>query len=48
MSNGEHHLNMLEFYDIHEPGTYTIQVAHLDPESNTVVKSNTITVTVTP
>jgi C4-type Zn-finger protein len=31
-----------------KPGKYSIQVERIDDESKTVVKSNTITVTVTP
>jgi hypothetical protein len=32
--------------DMKQPGKYTISLSRLDPASNTVVKSNTITVTV--
>jgi hypothetical protein len=35
-------------YDIGQPGRYTVQVQKHDPYSGTVVKSNTITITVTP
>jgi hypothetical protein len=35
-------------YDLSQPGTYTIQVHRLDETSKTVVKSNTITLIVTP
>lgn len=35
-------------YDMSKPGKYSIQVERIDDESKTVVKSNTITVTVTP
>jgi hypothetical protein len=35
-------------YDLSKPGKYTIQVSRLDRETNTRVKSNTITITVTP
>ncbi|HEV2489970.1 MAG TPA: hypothetical protein VGT03_09200 [Candidatus Acidoferrales bacterium] len=36
------------FYDLIKPGKYTIQVQCEDPGSKVLVKSNTITVTVTP
>lgn len=35
-------------YDLSEPGTYTIQVSRFDDATKTWVKSNTITLTVTP
>jgi len=35
-------------YDLSQPGKYTMQVQKRDPYSKTVVKSNTITLTVTP
>ena len=35
-------------YDMSRPGDYTIQVSHFDDETKTWVKSNKITVTVTP
>ncbi len=35
-------------YDLSQPGTYTVQEEQEDPETKTFVKSNTITVTVTP
>ncbi len=35
-------------YDMNTPGKYTIEVYQTDPESKTVVRSNVITVTVTP
>jgi hypothetical protein len=37
-----------EHYDITKAGKYTIQVRRLDPESQTEIRSNIITVTVTP
>jgi hypothetical protein len=37
-----------EHYDITKAGKYTIQVHRLDPDSQTEVRSNIITVTVTP
>jgi hypothetical protein len=37
-----------EFYDMSRPGDYTIQVSHFDEETKTWVKSNALTVTVTP
>lgn len=45
-SNGGFVLN--RFYDLTKPGRYTIQVQRTDPTSKVTVKSNTITVTVTP
>ncbi|MCU1240459.1 MAG: hypothetical protein JWO71_1185 [Candidatus Acidoferrum typicum] len=35
-------------YDLTQPGKYTVQVERVDPISKTVVKSNSIIVTVTP
>ena len=35
-------------YDLSQPGKYTIQVQRRDPDSNTIVKSNAITITVVP
>ncbi len=35
-------------YDLSRPGKYTIQVEMSDPESTATIKSNTITITVTP
>jgi len=35
-------------YDLSQPGVYTIQVSRFDSETKTWVKSNTITLTVTP
>jgi hypothetical protein len=37
-----------KFYDLSQPGKYTIQVQRRDPQSGILVMSNTITVTVTP
>jgi hypothetical protein len=37
-----------DLYDVRQPGDYTIQVERFDPATKTMVKSNTITVTVTP
>jgi len=37
-----------DLYDLSEPGEYTVQVRRWDHETKTWVKSNTITVTVTP
>ncbi len=37
-----------DMYDLHQAGTYTIQVQRTDDESKTIVSSNTIAVTVTP
>jgi hypothetical protein len=36
------------FYDLSQPGKYTIQVQRIDPTSKMTVKSNTITVTIVP
>lgn len=36
------------FYDLSNPGKYTIQVQRMDPDSKVLVKSNIITVTITP
>jgi methyl coenzyme M reductase subunit D len=36
-----------ELYDISQPGKYTIQVERTDPTTRSVVKSNSIVVTVT-
>jgi hypothetical protein len=35
-------------YDLSQPGSYTVQAQTRDPNSNMIVKSNTITFTVTP
>jgi hypothetical protein len=37
-----------DFYDLSAPGQYTIQVRRWDDETKTWVKSNTLTVTVSP
>jgi hypothetical protein len=37
-----------DYYDLSKIGKYTIQVHRLDPRSQTEIKSNTITITVTP
>lgn len=37
-----------KLYDLSKPGRYTIQIQRTDPETKLVVKSNSITVTVTP
>ena len=37
-----------KLYDLNQPGKYTIQFQRLDPQTKTFVKSNEITVTVTP
>lgn len=37
-----------KLYDLNKSGKYEIQVEHEDPETKALVKSNTITVTVTP
>jgi len=36
-----------DFYDLTRPGKYTVQAERTDPESQSIVKSNTITVAVT-
>ena len=41
-------VNVSKLYDLNQPGKYTIQFQRLDPETKTFVKSNEITVTVTP
>lgn len=41
-------LNVDELYDLGVPGKYSIQVERLNDEGNVSVKSNKITVTVTP
>jgi hypothetical protein len=35
-------------YELTSPGTYSIQVAQIDSTSNLVIRSNTVTLTVTP
>lgn len=37
-----------KIYDLSKPGEYTIQVQRMDPDSKILVKSNTLTITVTP
>ena len=37
-----------DHYDLTQPGKYTVQASRLDDETKTWVKSNTITLTVTP
>jgi hypothetical protein len=37
-----------KLYDLTQPGKYNIRVKGKDPESNALIESNTITVTVTP
>ncbi len=41
-------LRVSDLYDLSKPGQYTIQVRRWDDETKTWVKSNTITITVTP
>jgi hypothetical protein len=41
-------IKLSEIYDISKPGKYSIEVERTDDTTNTVVKSNTITLTVTP
>lgn len=41
-------VNVSKLYDLSQPGKYRIQFQRLDPETKTLVKSNEITVTVTP
>jgi len=41
-------ISVNDLYDLSQPGQYTIQVRRWDDETKTWVKSNTITVTVTP
>ncbi len=41
-------VNINKLYDLTYPGRYTIQFRDFDPETKTFVKSNPITVTVTP
>jgi hypothetical protein len=41
-------VSVSDLYDLSKPGQYTIQVRRWDDETKTWVKSNTITVTVTP
>jgi len=45
----EWEINAAKFYDMKQPGKYAIRVERQDPEdSKVVLKSNTVTVTVTP
>jgi hypothetical protein len=37
-----------QLYDLRRPGKYTIQVSRVDEETKTLVKSNTINITVKP
>jgi hypothetical protein len=37
-----------QLYDLSQPGEYTVQVSRVDEETKTLVKSNTITITVKP
>lgn len=37
-----------ELYDLSRPGEYTIQIARVDEETKTLVKSNTVNITVKP
>jgi hypothetical protein len=41
-------ISVSDLYDLSKPGQYTIQVRRWDDETKTWVKSNTLTVTVTP
>jgi hypothetical protein len=41
-------ISVSQFYDLSKPGQYTIQLRRWDDETKTWVKSNTITLTVTP
>ena len=41
-------VSVSDLYDLSKPGQYTIQVRRWDDDTKTWVKSNTITVTVTP
>ena len=42
------HVNVSKMYDLSQPGKYTIEFRRLDEETKTFVKSNKITLTVTP
>jgi hypothetical protein len=44
----EKELTISKEYNLNEPGKYTIQVDRSDTQSDVVIKSNVITVTVTP
>ena len=41
-------VNVSKLYDLNEQGKYTIQIQRFDSESKTFLKSNEITVTITP
>jgi hypothetical protein len=41
-------IDLNRYYDVGLSGTYTIQLRQIDSETKTIVKSNTITVTVAP
>ena len=41
-------IRVSDLYDLSKPGQYTIQVRRWDDETKTWVKSNAVTVTVTP
>jgi hypothetical protein len=41
-------VNVADYYDLSKPGRYTIQAQVVDPETKILVKSNTVTLTVTP
>jgi hypothetical protein len=41
-------VNVSKLYDLDQPGKYAIRFRHFDEETKAFVKSNTITVTVTP
>jgi len=41
-------LSLGQFYDFKQPGEYTLQIARMDEKSKTLVKSNTMTITVKP
>jgi len=43
-----HSVNVSKLYDLNPPGKYTIQFGRFDRETKTLVRSNTVTVTVTP
>ena len=42
------HVSISKMYDLSKPGKYTIQFRRLDEVSKTLVKSNKLTVTITP
>jgi hypothetical protein len=41
-------LPLSDFYDMASPGEYIVQLSRADEKTNTVVKSNTIRITITP